>query len=365
MYVYQTMDDFLFTSTPLFSKPPVFIGNDQYITSNSSFPNEIKYTTEINFNPEPSINVEFINQYQTILNMKDEDDETEKIKLRIATAERKEQTIINRERANLEKLRQKQLNSPLSKHLAKCKSMRKELIEKGFSEEDSKRLCGKCKLPAPFHSDYRAEDLNNPYKFSFFCHICVKKGKANVNDNPITCSKTDTEYSNHYRKKNAFNHKCHCGKIIRINEKAKTDDINLRKHIESNYHRIWYMLKEQQDCSNIDYKNDLIDFSLFSVGQLRHIIKTNLNEKKKPIIPSYSHKNKTELIKALKDNKDKIVISFDVLDIQKDKYDKKAKVLGIVYPDLQSEDDEEEYHYSSSSSSSSEEEESSSDEDSD
>jgi hypothetical protein len=362
------MDDFLFTSTPLFSNPPVFIGNDQCITSNSSFPNEIKYIPEINFIPEPSIDIEFIDKYQTILNMKDEDNETEKIKLRIAAAERKEQTIINRERANLEKLRQKQLNSSLSKHLTKCKSMRKELIEKGFSEEDSKRLCGKCKLPAPFHSDYRAEDLSNPYKFSFFCHICVKKGKANVNDNPITCSKTDTEYSKYYRKKNAFNHKCHCGKIIRINEKAKTDDINLRKHIESNYHRIWYMLKEQQDCSNIDYKNDLIDFSLFSVGQLRHIIKTNLNEKKKPIIPSYSHKNKTELIKALKDNKDKIIISFDVLDIQKDKYDKKAKVLGIVYPDLQSEDDEEEYHYSSSSSSSSsssEEEESSSDEDSD
>jgi hypothetical protein len=356
MYIYQNMDEFLFTSTPLFSKPAVFINENQYMTSNSSFPNEMKY------NPKSNIDIEFINKYQTILNIKDEDNETEKIKLRIATAERKEQRLIEKERANLEKLRQKQLNSPLSKHLAKCKSMSKELIEKGFSEEDSKRLCGKCKLPTPYHIDYRAEDLCNPYKFSFFCHICVKKGIVNVNDNPITCSKTDTEYAKHYRKKNAFNYKCHCGKIIRINEKAKTDDINYRKHIESNYHRIWYMLKEQQDCSNIDYKNDLIDFSLFSVGQLRHIIKTNLNEKKKPIIPSYSHKNKTELIKALKDNKDKIVISFDVLDIQKDKYNKKEKVVGIVYPDLQNEEDEEEYHYSSSSS---EEEESSSDEDSD
>lgn len=343
-YIYQAMDELLFITTdiPLFSQPAVFIKEDQYMTSNM-YPN-----------------IQLINQYHSILKMKDEDNETDTIKLRIATAERKEQRIIERERANLEKMRQKQLNNSLSKHLAKCKTMRQELIAKGFSEEDSKRLCGKCKLPTPFHPDYRAEDLSNPFKFSFFCHNCVKKGKVAVDHNPITTNKTDKEYQDYYRKKHTLNYKCYCGKIITINDIAKTDDRNFRRHIESNYHQIWSMLKEQQECPNIDYRNDLIDFNLFSVGQLRHIIKTNLNEKRKPLIPYYGTKNKNELIKCLKENKDKLVISFDVLDIQKDKYQKKEKKEGIVYPELES--DEEEVIYDSSSSSNSD---SSSDDDSD
>lgn len=345
MHIYQAMDELLFITTdiPIFSQPAVFIREDQYMTSN--------------MHP----NIQLINQYHSILKMKDEDNETDTIKLRIATAERKEQRLIERERTNLEKMRNKQLNSSLSKHLAKCKTMKQELIEKGFSEEDSKRLCGKCKLPTPYHPDYRAEDLSNPFKFSFFCHNCVKKGKVAVDHNPITSNKTDKEYQNHYRKKHLLNYKCYCGKIITINENAKTDDRNFRRHIESNYHQIWSMLKEQQECPNIDYRNDLIDFSLFSVGQLRYIIKNNLNEKGKPLISGYTHKNKNELIKCLKENKDKLVISFDVLDIQKDKYQKKEKKEGIVYPELES--DEEEVIYDSSSSSSNSD--SSSDDDSD
>lgn len=350
MYLYQTMDDFTIESgIPLINTPLVLIKPDEYITSNSMFPKEPKFKKQSFLNDEPSMD---IIEYQSILKMKDEDDETGIIKLRISIAEKKEQSLINKERANLEKMREKQLNSPMFKYNSKCKSIIKELISKGFTETESKKYCGKCKLPAPLHKDYRPEDLSNPYKFSFYCHNCIKQGKANVNDNPLICDKKDTEYKTNYYKKHSFNYKCECGKIIRISDTAKLTDKKLEKHKESNYHQIWCMLKEQQDCSNIDYNNDIIDFKLFSVGQLRYIIKNNLNEKGKPLISSYSTKSKEELIKGLKENKNKFTISFDILDITKNKYDKKGKQKekGYVYPDMVSDGEVDDYYSEKSSS---------------
>lgn len=283
------------------------------------------------------------NAIDAIANMPDEDDTAggkfqSKLYKNIEKEEKKEEKRENK----YEKMRTDAQQTALYKYQVKCDEMRDELIEKGFSEYDSKKLCSKCRYPKPYHIDYRpmveetSYRFKQGYRFSAFCHSCINKGKVVIdNDEEGDCLIEDKKT---YYKLHACNIKCLCGAIIQIVDTAKEQSSALKKHVDSKRHMLWEMIKDEleygrggDDCK--ERKNDGISFKQFSVEQLRHLISTNKKDGK-PLIHNYGKKTKKQLIEELEENKQYIDIDYDILDIGNKTYKKKEKTLGSTYPEF-------------------------------
>ena len=136
----------------------------------------------------------------------------------------------------------------------------------------------------------------------------------------------------------AFNNKCKCGKILTISDIAGLEDTHYKRHLKTAYHRQWEMIYNHQLSTSST--NIHIIFELFSVKQLRTIIKNNKTNGK-PLIDKYSNKNKEEIIEVLKKVKTRLNIDYSILP---DPHNKDKKI-GNVYEELQ-EDYDETLHYS-------------------
>lgn len=279
------------------------------------------------------------NAIDIILNMPDEDDTSGgKFQAKLYKTAEKEEKKEEKRVDKYEKMRLDARETALYKYQDKCDLMRKELIEKGFSEYDSKKLCSKCRYPKPYHIDYRplVEETSfrfkQGYRFSAFCHSCINKGKA-VIDNNIDAEVEIKEDKTTYYKLHALNIKCLCGAVIQILDTAK-NSAALKKHVDSRRHMLWEMIKNELEYGRGgDEKNEGISFKHFSLAQLRHLI---INNKKdgKSIIPYYKSKTKKQLVEALEENRQYLDIDYDILDIGDRLKEKKEKPLGSAYKEF-------------------------------
>ena len=279
------------------------------------------------------------NAIDAIANMPDEDDTAggkfqSKLYKNIEKEEKKEEKRENK----YEKMRTDAQQTALYKYQVKCDEMRDELIEKGFSEYDSKKLCSKCKYPKPYHIDYRplveetSYRFKQGYRFSAFCHSCINKGKVVIDNNEEDDSLIEDKQT--YYKLNACNMKCMCGAIIQILHTSKELSASFIKHKDSKRHMLWEMIKDELEYGRGgDEKNDGISFKDFNVEQLRHLI---INNKKdgKPLIHNYGKKTKKQLIEELEENRKYLDIGYDILDIGNKTYKKKEKPLGSAYKEF-------------------------------
>jgi hypothetical protein len=352
MYIYQKMDEYdVPMGIPLFSTPPTFIRGDQVVPRHLIYPNERLYKAK------PGDSQEMIDKINAILSMKDEDEINGKIEAKAKAAELKERNRQERERLKFEEMRLRNEDKKAAKYKKRCNEIRKLLIKIGFTEDDCKRLCGSCKLPCPYDISYREIDTSTPTGFSLNCKHCEKNCKAKQFD-LITGEEITEGVSNDrskiHRMTHAFNNKCKCGKIFVVSDIAGLDDANYRKHIRSAYHQQWESIYlHQTSLTNVNIK-----FELFSISQLRTIIKNNKNDKGKLLVLNYSKKNKEEIIKVLKEVKSRLNIDYSLLPEPKNK----DKTIGYVNQGLQ-QDYIEELHFSSDDEE--ESKESSSEEDSD
>jgi len=253
-------------------------------------------------------------------------------------------------------MRLKNQDSKMAKYNDKFKKATKVLIKMGFTEDDCKRLCGSCKLPCPYDIQFREIDTSTPTGFSLNCKHCEKNCKAKqfdlITGEEITEGASNDKSRIHHMT-HAFNNKCKCGKIFVVSDISGLDSQNYRKHIKSNYHKQWESIYlHQTSLSNVN-----INFELFSISQLRTIIKNNKTNKK-PLIDNYGNKKKEEIIKVLKEVKSRLNIDYSLLK----EPNNKDKTIGYVNPGLQ-QDYIEELHFSSDDEE--ESKESSSEEDSD
>lgn len=331
------MDEFdIPTGIPLFSTPPSFIKPGEVMTSNiTSFPNERLYQ------PKPGDNVELVNKYNAILSIPDEDELSAKFQAKIMAAELKEKKYQERIRQQLEEAKEKYEDSKIGKYNSKCKSIIKLLMKDGFSEDDCKRLCGSCKYPTPYHSNFREIDKSTPSGFSLNCKKCEKNGKArqfNIETGEEITEGAANQRSKIHRMTHAFNNKCKCGKIFVISDIAGLEDANYKKHLKGSFHKQWEVIYYHQTSST----NKHIIFEVFSINQLRTIIQNNKDDKGKVLVSNYSKKNKEEIIKVLKEVKTKLNIDYSILP----KANKEEKPIGYVNEVLQ-EDYDETLHFSS------------------
>lgn len=337
MYIYQIMDEFnIPIGIPLFSTPPTFIKPGEVMTSNMAFPNEKK--NELKYD---NIKPELLDKYKSILAMPDEDEVNGKIEAKARAAELREKLRQEKERLRLEEMRVKNEDSKLGKYKKKCNELTKLLLKSGFNEEDCKRLCGSCKYPAPYHNEFREIDKTTPTGFSLNCKKCEKNGKARqfnlITGEEITEGAAAQKSKIHHMT-HAFNNKCKCGKILTISDIAGLEDTHYKRHLKTAYHRQWEMIYNHQLSTSST--NIHIIFELFSVKQLRTIIKNNKTNGK-PLIDKYSNKNKEEIIEVLKKVKTRLNIDYSILP---DPHNKDKKI-GNVYEELQ-EDYDETLHYS-------------------
>lgn len=307
-------------------------------------------------------NEKFKNAIEAIANMPDEDDIVGKVYVKIDKGIGKDEKKEEKRVDKYEKMRMDARETALYKYQDKCDLMREQLIEKGFSEYDSKKLCSKCKYPKPYHIDYRplvdetSFRFKQGYRFSAFCHSCINKGKAvidnNVDEEPEKDIKVDRTT---YYKLHTLNMKCLCGAVIQILDTQKKDSAAFRKHLDSKRHMLYEMIKNELEYGRGgDEKNEGISFKQFSLVQLHHLI---INNKKdgKSIMPYYKSKTKPQLIKALEENRKYLDIDYDILDVidVKKGKEKKEKPLGSAYPEFVDKyfnKVEEEYEYNSDDS---------------
>ena len=342
------MDQFILntSNSPFFENKIYSAGESiNFFIPNPEMMNEI-FITNQSSNPNPQLtraeqkqikqNEKFKNALEAVLNMPDEDDTIGKVHIKIQDKiikdEKKEEKRVDK----FEKIRIDAQQTALAKYQDKCDLMREELIEKGFSEYDSKKLCGKCKYPKPFHIDYRplveetSHRFKQGYRFSAFCHSCINKGKVMI-DNDTECKEIVSNDIKTYYKLHACNMKCKCGAIIQILDTAKEQHSAFKKHLDSKRHMAWEMIKHEIEYGRGgEDRNEGISFKEFNVEQLRHLI---INNKKdgKCIMPNYIKKKKAELVEALEANRQYIDIDYDILDIGNKTYKKKEKPLGSAY----------------------------------
>jgi len=354
MYIYQKMDEYdVPMGIPLFSTRPTFIRGDQVVPRHLIYPNErlCKVKTYDNIKPE------ILDKYKAILAMPDEDDVNGRIEAKVKAAELRERLRQEQQRLKFEEMRLKNQDSKMAKYKDKFKKATKVLIKMGFTEDDCKRLCGSCKYPAPYDNQFREIDTSTQTGFSLNCKHCEKNCKAKQFD--LITGEEITEGASNDRSKihrmtHAFNNKCKCGKIFVVSDIAGLEDANYTKHIKSNYHKQWESIYlHQTSLTNVN-----INFELFSISQLRTIIKNNKTNKK-PLIDNYGNKKKEEIIKVLKEVKSRLNIDYSLLK----EPNNKDKTIGYVNQGLQ-QDYIEELHFSSDDEEE-ESKESSSEEDSD
>ena len=240
-------------------------------------------------------------------------------------------------------------NTAAVKYYRAKKYSYKKIVDLGFTGIDLTVLCGRCKLHKPYHIDFRPElPENHPlydkgFRFSQTCYTCINRGKGFCDDN-LADKSIEDDKSIRKRKEKVINKKCRCGIIIELTD-GTYNCTNYQKHLNSKNHKLFEMIEECK--SGISY----IDYNLFSVAQLRHIIVNNKNSDGSNIITCYSKKSKAQLIEAIKTHISTDKLDYDLLKVSMIKSTAKTKKEGVVYPEFIRDDsdnddyDEDTYEY--------------------
>ena len=240
-------------------------------------------------------------------------------------------------------------NTAAVKYYRAKKYSYKKIVDLGFTGTDLTVLCGRCKLHKPYHIDFRPELpkehklYEKGFRFSQTCHTCINRGKGFSDDN-LADKPIEDDKSVQKRKAKIINKKCRCGVIIELTD-GTYNCTNYQKHLNSKNHKLFEMIEECK--SGISY----IDYNLFSVAQLRHIIVNNKNSDGSNIITCYNKKNKAQLIEAIKTHIPTDKLDYDLLKVSMIKSTAKSKKEGVVYPEFIRDDsdnddyDEDTYEY--------------------
>ena len=304
-YINQ-MDDFnIITGNSLFNQPVEILKSGQkiQITSNIDIIEQINMKlkvptkgTEGTEEQEQEDN-QFLKAVKYIYEMKDEDDY-------IDNEELKEEQKLDKEKRKWESKRLAELHSASNKFKNERKALVQQFIADGYDEKIIK-LCKECQLKKPKHPLFFPLNTNQKqieagWIYGLVCLDCIESFED---------KKIQKELD---RKSKCFAYTCKCGVELTINENTRLDCEAYHKHTQTKRHKQYDMIMDNKTNNDIP-----IDFSLFSVGQLRHIIKTNKTDNGKCLVSNYGTMNKKDIIKLLDENRDYINVSLDVLKIMK------------------------------------------------
>jgi hypothetical protein len=302
--IYQ-MDDFNFiVNHNPFNEPPKILkaGEKIQITSNIDIIEQInskarqsikKDSDDDIIECDDKVDNEFLRAVKYVYEMDDEDCVNDNEDL-------KEQQKIDKEKQKWESKRLAELHSASNKFKNERKALVQQYIADGYDEKIIK-ICKECQLKKPKHPLFYPLNTNQKqieagWVYGLVCLDCVESYEDKKKKKELD------------RKSKCFAFTCKCGIQLTINETSKLQTEAYEKHKQTKHHKQYDMIIENKENSDI-----VIDFNLFSIAQLRYIIKTNKTDKGKCLVSNYATMKKTDIVKVLDENRDYINISLDIL----------------------------------------------------
>lgn len=243
---------------------------------------------------------EFLKAVKYIYEMKDEDDEREERER--DSEEIKEKQRLEKEKRKWESKRLAELHSASNKFKNERKALVQQYIADGYDEKIIK-LCKECQLRKPKHPLFfplntNQKQIEQGWIYGSVCLDCVESFED---------KKIQKELD---RKSKCFAYTCKCGIELTISETTRLHSEAYYKHTQTKHHKQYEIIMDNKTNNDIP-----IDFSLFSIAQLRYIIKSNKTDTGKCLASYYGSMNKKDIVKLLDENRDYINVSLDVLKI--------------------------------------------------